>query len=239
MSFWTSERFLEQARDIIQPFDEDEGVVSCSYQLQMGPQAYVTGDDGGKAFLEFAGPPVVIPPGQFALLLTEERIEIPNDTIGFISVRYSFKRRGLVNVSGFHVDPGFQGRLIFSVYNAGSTDVTITRGNRVFLLWLASLEKQTGKPYRGNHQDQMAISDEDIMNLGRPLFSPSALDERLSKVEVWLEVTQKIIIGIVISAALTIGALLFRTLSDNDPGRPIPSPTATFPLTSPSASPHR
>ena len=52
--------------------------------------------------------PFTIPPGQFAFLLTEEVVSVPPDALAFISIRAKTKFRGLVNVSGFHVDPGYQ-----------------------------------------------------------------------------------------------------------------------------------
>lgn len=52
------------------------------------------------------GQDVSIEPGEFALMLTDELIHVPEDLVGFISVRFGYKRRGLVNISGFHVDPG-------------------------------------------------------------------------------------------------------------------------------------
>ena len=58
-------------------------------------------------------------PGQFAFLLTDEIVEVPDSAMALISIKAKIKWRGLINVSGFHVDPGFKGRLIFSVYNAG------------------------------------------------------------------------------------------------------------------------
>jgi hypothetical protein len=39
------------------------------------------------------------PPGQFALLLSSEKIRIPPDTIGFISIKARIKFRGMVNIS--------------------------------------------------------------------------------------------------------------------------------------------
>ena len=48
---------------------------------------------------------------------------------------------GLVNVSGFHVDPGYKGRLKFAVYNAGGSDIKLTRGDAIFLIWFSELDK--------------------------------------------------------------------------------------------------
>ena len=72
-------------------------------------------------------PQLVIPPGQFGLLITEEVVQVPMDAIAFISIKAGIKFRGLVNVSGFHADPGFSGKLKFAVYNAGSQRLVLDR----------------------------------------------------------------------------------------------------------------
>jgi dCTP deaminase len=48
-------------------------------------------------------------------------------------MKFKIKQRGLVNVSGFHVDPGYSGKLLFSVYNAGPRSIVLTRGEPVFV----------------------------------------------------------------------------------------------------------
>lgn len=54
-----------------------------------------------------------IPKGQFALLITEEIVKVPNNALAFISFKAKYKYKGLINVSGFHVDPGWYGKLTF------------------------------------------------------------------------------------------------------------------------------
>ena len=49
----------------------------------------------------------------------------------------------LVNVSGFHVDPGYCGQLTFAVFNAGPVPVHLRRGQPTFLIWYASLDRET------------------------------------------------------------------------------------------------
>src|ERR1041384_1839195 len=139
MPFWTSEKLkIEQTRTptepLIAPYSAKR-VKQGAYELSLGPEAFVTtGPTGTKKKLR-SREQLPIPPGQFALLLTEEVVRIPNNAIGFISVRFSLKRRGIVNVSGFHVDPGFVGRLKFAVYNAGSQNIVVSRGDRIFMIW--------------------------------------------------------------------------------------------------------
>ncbi|WP_228241466.1 deoxycytidine triphosphate deaminase [Porphyrobacter sp. GA68] len=148
VGFWSGETLAERLSSLITPFDED--CVDCSaYTLHMGREVYVSPNDqtedpqsvtirqlnDNQAF--------TIPPGQFGFLLTEEIVEIPDDALGFISIKAKIKWRGLINVSGFHVDPGFKGRLIFSVYNAGPVPVHLRQGQPMFLLWLSNLDRKT------------------------------------------------------------------------------------------------
>ncbi len=67
--------------------------------------------------------------------------------MGFISVKTSEKFKGLVNVSGFHVDPGFKGHLKFTVYNAGNKPIFLDYESACFLLWFSFLDKVTKYPY--------------------------------------------------------------------------------------------
>ena len=63
---------------------------------------------------------------------TREEVRIPSNVLAFISIKASVKFDGLVNISGFHVDPGFHGRLKFSVYNAGSQPIFLQIGQPAF-----------------------------------------------------------------------------------------------------------
>lgn len=52
---------------------------------------------------------------------------------------------GLVNISGFHVDPGYSGKLIFAVFNAGPARIHLQKGQRIFPLWMASLDERIAR----------------------------------------------------------------------------------------------
>lgn len=148
IGFWSGETLAARLPTLITPFDKDR--VDCSaYTLCMGREVYVSPSDQTedpesvtiRQLNDHQG--FTIPPGQFGFLLTEEIVEIPDDALGFISIKAKIKWRGLINVSGFHVDPGFKGRLIFSVYNAGPVPVHLRQGQPMFLLWLSNLDRKT------------------------------------------------------------------------------------------------
>ena len=127
---------LIKAQKVIVP-EKVGRIKSGAYELSLGNEVFMTdSNDGKKETLTTDKEQIVINPGQFALLLTEEEVNIPPDKIAFISIKASIKLKGLVNVSGFHVDPGFQGKLVFSVYNAGSSKISMEKGAPCFLIWL-------------------------------------------------------------------------------------------------------
>jgi dCTP deaminase len=150
MTFWSSQK-LEANLAKLTDYP-DKAMVDCNaLTLRVGGEIYVTPgleQPVPNAHTKKQLKPdeaVTIPPGQFAFLLTEERITIPPELMGFISIKATYKLKGLVNVSGFHVDPGWSGPLIFTVYNAGPATIHLQRGLDVFLLWIANLDAASKK----------------------------------------------------------------------------------------------
>ena len=156
--FWSGARIrdrLEVWKDtdtpIISPPPEDRNIGRASVRLTVGEEIYISpaseADTKTRQLLKDRQS-LVIPSGQFAFLSTAETVCVPNDAIAFITVRSkeaSF--RGLVNVSGFHVDPGYVGQLIFSVFNAGPGPVQVTLGDPWFEIFFADLVQPEVKDY--------------------------------------------------------------------------------------------
>ena len=144
--FWGGDRLRITLPSLITDYDEDR--LDCaSYRLRVGPEVYVTptgepGDPRNKPKTQLKDEqPFAIPPGQFGFILTEETVTVPPNAIAFISIRARYKFRGLVNVSGFHVDPHYEGRLIFSVFNAGPVAVHLSRGEECFVIWYSDIDQ--------------------------------------------------------------------------------------------------
>ncbi len=234
MTFWSGERLRDEgpALKIVHGFDT--GKIDCSaYTLTLGPEAFVTPDhsaslrDSKKAILAEArdqeifgiksrtkGGEVSIPPGQFAILLTEEFVRIPPSVLGFISLKFSIKGTGLVNVSGFHVDPGFQGRLIFSVYNAGPTAINMTRGQDLFLLWLADLDRSSGKDFVKSPPQQIttSIPEDMVARANHRIRSLQQMSDDVDKIQRQLDFIKgvgKLVALAVALASLTIAGVRF------------------------------
>ncbi|MBS1549697.1 MAG: deoxycytidine triphosphate deaminase [Bacteroidetes bacterium] len=162
----------------IDKFDSKR-INNVAYELSLGGEAYLTDSKKGKKeVLDEKNTQVVIKPGQFALLITDEFVTIPDNIIAFISIKFSQKIKGLINVSGFHVDPGFKGKIIFSVYNAGPATIILDKGSPYFMIWFSNLTSSSD-PYNGKHKGQMEISADNISALSGKLASPNVLLERI------------------------------------------------------------
>lgn len=217
MSFWNTDKLVlkQSQQKLIEPF-ESQFAKQGAYELSLGPEAFITSEPNATKQVLAAGEQLSIPPGQFGLLLTEEVVTIPDDAIGFISVRFTIKRRGLVNVSGFHVDPGFSGRLKFAVYNAGSQPIVVSRGERVFMIWFSDMSASTPDPYQGQGSGQNEITSQDVMFIQGEVASPAVLKKQIDSLEKEMSMIKLILIGLFLAAA---GAF-FKSCLDNKPALP-------------------
>jgi dCTP deaminase len=213
--FWRAETMRQRigAEGLVAPYVA-ERVVNGAYELSLGSQVYVTSAEADtKRELE-PGEQVAIPPGQFANLLTEEKVTVPADSLGLISVRFRLKQRGLVNVSGFHVDPGYSGHLLFSVFNAGPRPVVIARGEQAFLLWFASFDAPTGLDDLYNGAPRDSITSDDVMQLQGAIATPQALADRVEELERWRSRAAKWSTVVAVAIVTGIIGLLFLPLRD-------------------------
>jgi dCTP deaminase len=182
MAFWSSQTLESRLGELVNNPNND--LVDCNaVTLRVGREIYITPgleqpapNSHTKQLLE-DGAPFAIPPGQFAFLLTEEVVTMPPKTMGFISMKATYKLKGLVNVSGFHVDPGWSGPLIFAVFNAGPAPVHLERGLALFLLWVADLDEASDKRKTKPGPDN--IPPVMINNITGVVDSIYALDKRM------------------------------------------------------------
>ncbi len=227
MAFWSGAKLRDDGATlkIVDGFDEKQ--IDCSaYTLRMGAEAYVTPSHGCdprqntkidltalqtvQAFgrpVQTRGGSFVIPPGQFAFLLTEEVIRMPTNAMGFISLRSSgIKFKGLINVSGFHVDPGFTGNLVYSVFNAGPSSIHIKRGDDLFKLWVTDLVGPIEQKFDKSKDDpQLQISAKLISEVAYETYSLKSLSDRLDSLVIQMRIVWAVAAAIGIVLAIVIG----------------------------------
>lgn len=148
MPFWSGEKLKERLPALVEPF-ETEAIDCAAYTLHVGFEVYISPDskisDSNRHTKQKLSPSqaFTIPPGQFGFVMTSETVAVPDDALAFISIKARMKFRGLINISGFHVDPGYRGQLLFSVWNAGPKPLHLEQGQPLFLIWFADLDRVT------------------------------------------------------------------------------------------------
>lgn len=192
--FWSGDKLKERLSDLVTYEDgTTEGIaVDCAaVSLTVGDEVYITPSDpdnskdtGVKKKLTDDKSQFVIPKGQFAFLLTHEVVSIPDDAMALISFKASYKFKGLINVSGFHVDPGWKGRLTFSVYNAGPLDITIERRDAFALIWFADLDRHSSPEFKKTVKNpQKTLDSKLISNMSGEVFSPVKLKSEIDSLK--------------------------------------------------------
>jgi dCTP deaminase len=235
MAFWSGETLFDLKERLVEPFDE--GQIDCnSYVLRMGGQYYRTGDYGaGSEGFQKRTPlsekeSFIIPPGQFAFLLTKETVKVPKNAMAFISMRTSIKFQGLINVSGFHVDPGYDGKLVYGVHNASPSPIQLCEDDQVFKIWFCSMDRESGLKYvKPANEGFDAISSEMVRGMDREILSLQSLAEKLRDQQEEIDrkfaeqkptidnltfIWRAMIISLTVTVTLTIGSFLLPAAYD-------------------------
>lgn len=184
---------------------DDKRATGASYDLALGEEVYISGEDCPTKLSENS-PYVSIPRGQFALLITKEYVHVPPEYLGLISVRFSKKAQGLINVSGFHVDPGFEGKILFSVFNAGPSDVVLRYGEPTFMIFFYKLREKVGRSYDGDMKGQEHLPTKLVTSIKGVSASLSDVDKRVRA----LEVTNRVLISLLAALAAAIFAFFLK-----------------------------
>lgn len=166
--------------------------------LRIGDEYYISSRKTTGLINDFEKQ-LVIEAGEFALLTTHAKFHMPEDLMAFISIRFSQKLQGLVNISGFHVDPGYSGKIIFSVYNAGPNRITIDYKDEIFMIMFSKIGNNIIPPPNKKHRNIERITAKYISGLSGVPVSPRSLETRIATLEMRLKMFWGLAIGGVIT----------------------------------------
>lgn len=184
----------------------DENLVhEVSYALRVGDEVYRS-EERLPDRLSETDPYVIVQPGQFALVKTLEKVKVPAEYVGFISIRSEYKFQGLVNVSGFHVDPAFEGHLIFAVQNVGPNDIRLRHGEPAFMMMWSRLSEE----YRGDKKPRRFpnIPMRLMAQLGGASITLTELKTEVDR----LHTQVKFFIGIAIALLMAVIGVILRLI---------------------------
>lgn len=93
----------------------------------------------------------ILRPGRTAVVLTQEEFRLPGHIagIGFPPSHVSFQ--GILMTNPGHVDPGYAGRMRFTVINMGSQDYILRQGDEVVTMLLIELSSSAQRHWLMRH----------------------------------------------------------------------------------------
>lgn len=183
---------------VLETDTNDEQWSDWAIDLTLGEEVFLTSDDVIR-FLDDRES-ISINPGEFALLMTDELVDIPGDKAAFISLKFKYKRKGLINISGFHVDPNYKGRLVFSLYNASPSPVVLRQGDPVFMIIFATLTKPLDGNRIGANFDDINELDTDVVEaLQGRTESLENLSSEVRELQRTTAFNRRLLVGIVLA----------------------------------------
>lgn len=130
MQFITDKAFKEGPdwiRNVLDPFYEGN-LTPAGVDLTIGNQCYnVT---AGKRVDLSKGEVLTLQHGDFARVLTQERIRMPSSWFGMVFGKTSLAGKGLTHL-GTKIDPGFDGQLMLTFQHLGNELLRFKQGDRI------------------------------------------------------------------------------------------------------------
>jgi len=184
-------------------FDNIEG---ASYDLRVGEEYFHKGEIKQLTEKE---PFIILEPGDYALVSSEEIAKLPKDIAGRFDVSVSLFCKGVILSNGPQIDPGFRGRLYCLLFNTSNKEMQLKLGDHFATIEFIKLVDHT-LPYSGKYQNKLRMKDylPDVVK-------SSAINQLMQDVEElkkakWYEKTLPLILSIIalISIVLSLWSLL-------------------------------
>jgi len=100
---------------IAKNFDET-GLEASSYDVRVGLKGIIGGEGTVRELNE--NHMLEIQPGQYAGVISFEKFNLPAHVFARIGSKRALSYEGLILLTGAMIDPGYQGHLLFGIYNA-------------------------------------------------------------------------------------------------------------------------
>ena len=156
-------RYLAEGKIKITPTLPPEQFGSCSIDFRLGPEFSVFEhsrhalidvrektaiQDLMRTIVVPEGEPFILQPGEFALAITEETLELDDDVLGRLEGRSSLGRIGIIvhGTAGLF-DPGWRGRATLELSNLGVMPVALYPGMRICSFTFEQLSSRVEVPY--------------------------------------------------------------------------------------------
>jgi dCTP deaminase len=150
------------ADNALQPASVDVRL-SDEWMVMARPGAVIKGKTVPSDYSAWHNIEHVLTPGEFLLVSTMERVEVPPHLLIQVNGKSSWARKGLViHLTAGFIDPGFKGNITLELVNLGPRPILLRAGDPIAQLAIARLsspaERPYGSPGLGSHyQHQLGV----------------------------------------------------------------------------------
>ncbi len=130
---------VNSGRLIIDRTFDESSLQAATYDVRAGRYGIIGGQ--GKE-LDLLDDTLVIDPGSYAGLVSFEKIKLPNNVMALIGAKRKFSYEGVILLTGSVVDPGYEGHLLFGLYNASTKKVVIPSRTKICSMLFIELDKE-------------------------------------------------------------------------------------------------
>lgn len=160
---------IENKEIIISPKPKDEQIQPASIDLRLGNE-YLQPVFGTEIDIKNNSPKyeyvktnrITIPPHNFVLATTKEKVKIPKDLVARVEGRSSIGRLGItIHVTAGFIDPNFEGQITLEIANLSNTVVILYEDMRICQLVFEELKSIPTRVYGecGNkYQNQTGVT---------------------------------------------------------------------------------
>lgn len=117
---------------------EPEYMQECSYDLRAGAKGVL---GGTSRVIDLTKEALDLAPGAYAGVISFERVRLPKSICARIGAKRAFSYEGIILLTGSIVDPGYEGYLLFGIYNASPHKYPLTCGQKLCNVVFERLER--------------------------------------------------------------------------------------------------
>lgn len=152
---------------------------ASSYDIRVGKKGII-GGEGVEINLQ-QNQTLEIPPGAYAGIISYEKMNFPKNICARLGSKRALSYDGVILLTGSIVDPGYQGYLLFGLYNASQKKVHIRYGRKI---WNIVFERLGIEP-------QKEVQPEP--NLVNGNF-PDAFMDKIASMDVlpWMQISERV-----------------------------------------------
>lgn len=148
LSFNLEKKFRILTKAAIQALIEDHELISrdtvvesslesTSYDVRVGKKAIL---GGSGVVIDLSQHSLVLDPGSYAGIVSFEKFKLPNHICAQIGSKRKMSYEGIILLTGSVVDAGYEGHLLFGLYNASTKKVVLPSRTKICSMTFISLD---------------------------------------------------------------------------------------------------